>query len=291
VRELIEHPIRHPEIYRHLGVKPPTGVLLHGPPGTGKTLLANAIAGELGVPFISISAPEIVSGFSGQSEKRIRTLFQEAQSKAPCIVFIDEIDAITPKRDSAQREMERRCLQKTKEKGICSEQGIVLFCKNCCAAADVHGQSCARGRERRGAAAGDCGGGDEPARLARSRPPKSRQIRQRDRNGVRKKRQTQTMPKDGIRKWFCVVFEVLLFRVPDTEGRARILKVLTRKLRLDGEFDYEALARGTPGFVGADLAALVRDENTMIIARRRRRKIRGNEKKEGEKEGVCMFSC
>jgi ribosome biogenesis ATPase len=108
VRELIEHPIRHPEIYLHLGGEASTGVLLHGAPGTGKTLLANAIAGELGVPFLSISAPEIVSGFSGQSEKRIRSLFQEAQSKAPSIVFIDEIDAITPKRDSAQREMERR---------------------------------------------------------------------------------------------------------------------------------------------------------------------------------------
>eukprot|EP01135_Chromosphaera_perkinsii_P011203 Nk52_evm30s2356 gene=Nk52_evmTU30s2356 len=108
IRELIEYPLSHPEIYTHLGVEPPRGILLHGPPGCGKTLLANAIAGEMGVPFLKIAAPEVVSGMSGESEAKVRHLFKEAAELAPCLIFIDEIDAITPKRETAQREMERR---------------------------------------------------------------------------------------------------------------------------------------------------------------------------------------
>lgn len=107
--ELIGLPILHPEIYLSTGVEPPRGVLLYGPPGCGKTTIANALAGELQVPFINISAPSIVSGMSGESEKKLREIFEEAKTLAPCIIFMDEIDAITPKRDGgAQREMERR---------------------------------------------------------------------------------------------------------------------------------------------------------------------------------------
>lgn len=107
--EIIGLPILHPEIYISTGVEPPRGVLLYGPPGCGKTTLANALAGELKVPFFNISAPSIVSGMSGESEKKLRELFEEAKSVAPCLIFMDEIDAITPKRDGgAQREMERR---------------------------------------------------------------------------------------------------------------------------------------------------------------------------------------
>jgi ribosome biogenesis ATPase len=107
--ELIGLPILHPEIYLSTGVEPPRGVLLYGPPGCGKTTIANALAGELGVPFISISAPSIVSGMSGESEKKLREIFEDAKNIAPCLIFMDEIDSITPKRDGgAQREMERR---------------------------------------------------------------------------------------------------------------------------------------------------------------------------------------
>ncbi|TGZ84322.1 AAA-domain-containing protein [Ascodesmis nigricans] len=106
--EFVVLPLSKPEIYESLGVPFPRGVLLHGPPGCGKTYLANALAGELGMPFLSVSAPSIVSGMSGESEKKVRELFEEAREKAPCLVFLDEIDAITPKRESAQREMERR---------------------------------------------------------------------------------------------------------------------------------------------------------------------------------------
>ncbi|KAI8619370.1 P-loop containing nucleoside triphosphate hydrolase protein [Chytriomyces sp. MP71] len=108
VLQLIGMPLKHPEVYLHLGIQPPRGILLHGPPGCGKSMLANAIAGESQVPFIQISAPSIVSGMSGESEKKIREIFEEAKTHAPCILFIDEIDAITPKRETAQREMERR---------------------------------------------------------------------------------------------------------------------------------------------------------------------------------------
>lgn len=108
VLELIAMPLAHAEVYTHIRTETPRGVLLHGPPGCGKTMLANAIANEIGVPFISVSAPSVVSGMSGESEKKLRDIFDEAKSLAPCIVFLDEIDAITPKRESVQREMERR---------------------------------------------------------------------------------------------------------------------------------------------------------------------------------------
>ncbi|KAF6073552.1 nuclear VCP like [Phyllostomus discolor] len=100
--------MRHPEVYQHLGVVPPRGVLLHGPPGCGKTLLAHAIAGELDLPILKVAATEIVSGVSGESEQKLRGLFERAVSNAPCVLFIDEIDAITPKREVASKDMERR---------------------------------------------------------------------------------------------------------------------------------------------------------------------------------------
>ncbi|KAH3747440.1 hypothetical protein DPMN_181867, partial [Dreissena polymorpha] len=105
--KLLVH-MRHPEVYQQLGVTPPRGFLLHGPPGCGKTLLANAIAGELDLPILKLAATEIVSGVSGDSEAKIRDLFEKAQQNAPCIMFIDEIDSITPKRETASKDMERR---------------------------------------------------------------------------------------------------------------------------------------------------------------------------------------
>mmetsp|Transcript_30568 Transcript_30568/g.65881 ORF Transcript_30568/g.65881 Transcript_30568/m.65881 type:complete len:802 (+) Transcript_30568:227-2632(+) len=108
LRQLIVQPLLHPEVFSHLGVSPPTGVLLHGPPGSGKTKLAHAIAGTTNVSFFKVAATEIVSGMSGESEAKIRQLFQAAVAAAPALLFLDEVDAITPKRDSAGREMERR---------------------------------------------------------------------------------------------------------------------------------------------------------------------------------------
>ena len=108
LEDLIVLPLLKPDIYVTSKIQPPRGVLLHGPPGCGKTMIANAFAAELGVPFIALSAPSIVSGMSGESEKALRDHFDEAKKMAPCMIFIDEIDAITPKRESAQREMEKR---------------------------------------------------------------------------------------------------------------------------------------------------------------------------------------
>ncbi|GAA6091698.1 nuclear valosin-containing protein-like [Tachysurus ichikawai] len=100
--------MRHPEVYQQLGVVPPRGFLLHGPPGCGKTLLAQAVAGEMELPILKVSAPELVSGILVESEQKLRELFEQAVSSAPCILFIDEIDAITPKREVASKDMERR---------------------------------------------------------------------------------------------------------------------------------------------------------------------------------------
>ena len=108
IKEMIELPMRHPEIFEKLGIEPPKGVLLYGPPGTGKTLLAKAVANESNANFISISGPEIMSKFYGDSEARVREIFREAQEKAPSIIFIDEIDSIAPKREEVTGEVELR---------------------------------------------------------------------------------------------------------------------------------------------------------------------------------------
>ena len=108
VREMIELPLRHPEIFEKLGIEAPKGVLLYGPPGTGKTLLAKAVANESQAHFISISGPEIMSKFYGESEARLREIFKEAREKAPSIIFVDEIDSIAPKREEVTGEVERR---------------------------------------------------------------------------------------------------------------------------------------------------------------------------------------
>src|ERR687895_727334 len=108
VREMIELPLRHPELFKRLGVEAPKGVILHGPPGTGKTLLAKAVANETNANFYTIGGPEIMSKFYGESEERLRNVFQEAQKNAPSIIFIDELDSIAPKREEVSGEVERR---------------------------------------------------------------------------------------------------------------------------------------------------------------------------------------
>jgi len=108
VREMVELPLRHPSLFKHLGIDPPKGVLLRGPPGCGKTLLARAVANESEAFFISINGPEIMSKYYGESEKKLRKIFIEAEEKSPSIIFIDEIDAIAPKRETVTGEVERR---------------------------------------------------------------------------------------------------------------------------------------------------------------------------------------
>ncbi|KAK9325190.1 P-loop containing nucleoside triphosphate hydrolase protein [Lipomyces orientalis] len=212
--ELVGMPIMHPEIYLHTGIHPPRGVLLHGPPGCGKTMLANAIAGELGVPFISLSAPSIVSGMSGESEKRVREIFEEARSIAPCLIFLDEIDAITPKRESAQREMERRIVAQ------------LLTCMDDLSLEKTDGRVVMI-----------IGATNRPDSL----DPALRRAGRFDRE--------------------------IQMNVPDEISRESILRVLSRKLRLTGDFDFKALARMTSGYVGADLNALTTAAGIAAIKR------------------------
>src|SRR5437879_13514288 len=105
---MVELPLRHPELFQRLGIEPPKGVFLYGPPGCGKTLLAKGVANESDANFYVISGPEIISKFYGESEARLREIFQKAQEMAPSIIFIDEMDAIAPKREEVYGEVERR---------------------------------------------------------------------------------------------------------------------------------------------------------------------------------------
>ena len=129
LREMVEVPLRYPQLFEKLGVAPPRGVLLYGPPGTGKTLIARAVASEAGVQFFAVSAPEIVQKFYGESEAKLRELFERAQKQAPSIIFIDEIDAIAPRRDQVQGEVEKRVVAQllTLMDGIGSRGDVVVI--------------------------------------------------------------------------------------------------------------------------------------------------------------------
>uniref|UniRef100_A0A673BWI5 AAA+ ATPase domain-containing protein n=1 Tax=Sphaeramia orbicularis TaxID=375764 RepID=A0A673BWI5_9TELE len=204
VCKLLIH-MRHPEVYQQLGMVPPRGFLLHGPPGCGKTLLAQAVAGELELPMLKVSAPELVSGVSGESEQKLRELFDLAVSSSPCILFIDEIDSITPKREVASKDMERRIVAQ------------LLTCMDDLNSPTVTAQVLVIGATNR------------PDSL----DPALRRAGRFDRE--------------------------ICLGIPDEAARLRILKTLCRKLKLPEDFDYQQVARLTPGYVGADLMALCRE--------------------------------
>jgi len=129
IREMIEIPLRHPEIFERLGVEPPKGVLLYGPPGTGKTLIAKAVANEAGAHFISVAGPEFMSKFYGESEENLRKIFDDAEKNSPSIIFIDEIDAIAPKREQVVGEVERRVVSTllTQMDGLKSRGKVIVI--------------------------------------------------------------------------------------------------------------------------------------------------------------------
>ncbi|KAF5756764.1 putative AAA+ ATPase domain, ATPase, AAA-type, core, NVL2, nucleolin binding protein [Helianthus annuus] len=220
-------PLYHPELPRRLGVRPMSGILLHGPPGCGKTKLAHAIANETGVPFYKISATELVSGISGASEENIRDLFSKAYRTAPSIVFIDEIDAIASKRENLQREMERRIVTQ------------LMTCMD-----ESHRVSKPDGTSKNTETPND-----KPGYVlvigATNRPdavdPALRRPGRFDRE--------------------------ISLGVPDENARIKILTVLTRSLKLEGAFDLVKISRATPGFVGADLAALVNKAGNLAMKR------------------------
>ena len=210
IREMVELPLKHPELFRHLGIEPPKGVLLYGPPGCGKTLLAKAVANESNAHFISISGPEIMSKYYGESEKRLREIFEEAEKNAPSIIFIDEIDAIAPKREEVTGEVERRVVAQLLAlmDGLKGRGEVIVI-----------------------------GATNRPEAL----DPALRRPGRFDRE--------------------------IEIGVPDREGRKEILQIHTRNVPLADDVDLDELADITHGFVGADLAALVR-EAAMAALRR-----------------------
>lgn len=213
--EVVGMPILHPEIYLSTGIQPPRGVLLHGPPGCGKTTIANALAGDLGTSFINISAPSVVSGMSGESEKKIREIFDEAKSLAPCLIFIDEIDAITPKRDGgAQREMERRIVAQ------------LLTCMDELSLEKT--------------------GGKPVIVIGATNRPDSLDA--------------------ALRRAGRFDREICI-NVPSEPARLHILQNMTKDLKISGDLGLKELAKMTPGFVGADLKALVTSAGVAAIKR------------------------
>ncbi|XP_066908003.1 nuclear valosin-containing protein-like isoform X2 [Halyomorpha halys] len=212
ISELVIH-IKESDIYTELGVTPPRGFLLHGPPGCGKTLLAQAVAGELKVPLVRVSGPELVAGVSGESESRIRELFDSAAARAPCILFIDEIDAISPPRDVARREMERRIVAQ------------LLTCIDGLSEVEAGNKVIIIGATNR------------PDAL----DPALRRAGRFDR-------------------------EVCL-GIPDRAARKQILQVLTAGIKLSPDIDLDVLAAASPGYVGADLKALMSEAAIAAVNR------------------------
>ncbi|MEE8198520.1 MAG: CDC48 family AAA ATPase [Thermoplasmata archaeon] len=215
VREMIELPLKHPELFNRLGIDPPKGVLLYGPPGTGKTLIAKAVANEAGANFASIQGPEIMSKYYGQSEERLREKFEEAEKNAPSVLFIDELDSIAPKREEVTGEVERRVVAQllTLMDGLSGRGQVIVI-----------------GATNR----------EDAIDPALRRPGRfDREIE---------------------------------IGVPDRDGRMEVLQIHARGMPIEGESeDREALltemARITHGFVGADLAALVREAAMKALRR------------------------
>ncbi len=210
IREMVELPLRHPELFERLGIEPPKGVLLYGPPGTGKTLLAKAVANEANAHFIYLSGPEIMSKYYGQSEENLREIFKEAQENAPSIIFIDEIDSIAPKRDEVTGEVERRVVA----------QLLALM----------------DGLESRGKVV-VIGATNRPNAL----DPALRRPGRFDRE--------------------------IEIGIPDKNARREILEIHTRGVPLADDVNLDKLADMTHGYVGADLAALVKEAAMRALRR------------------------
>lgn len=210
IREMVELPLKHPELFKRLGIEPPKGVLLRGPPGCGKTLLAKAVANESQAHFISINGPEIMSKFYGESEKKLRSLFKEAEEKSPSIIFIDEIDAIAPKRENVTGEVERRV--------VAQLLGLM------------------DGLENRGRVV-IIGATNRPNAV----DPALRRPGRFDRE--------------------------LEIKVPNDAGRLEIFQIHTRNMPMDDTIKLQELARITHGYVGADIASLVREAGMAALRR------------------------
>ena len=265
VRELCEFPLVHPEVYDHLGVEPPRGILLHGPPGCGKTLLAHAIAGELGVPFFKVAAPEIISGMSGESEEKLRGLFRAAKRAAPSIIFIDEIDSIAPKRESTNRGMERR---------------IVAQLIACMDSLSDYGEK----RKPESASAPDAAETDVKSDANAGPPTDSKSVI------VIGATSTPDSLDSSLRRAGRFDREICM-GIPDVAAREHIFRVLVKQMRVPAGFDFRSIAVRTPGYVGADLGALVKEAAAAAVTRAldvRRIALDGDDDMEAESENAGL---
>ena len=270
IREMVELPLKHPELFERLGIEPPKGVLLYGPPGTGKTLLAKAVANEANAHFIAINGPEIMSKFYGESEERLRDIFKEAEDNAPAIIFIDEIDAIAPKREEVVGEVEKRVVSQllTLMDGLKSRGKVIVI------------------------AATNRPDALDPALRRPGRFDREIEVGVPDKQGRKEILQihTRSMPlePDYDKHAVLKVLEELEKRGSFEGGKLKKLMEAVEKARdenevkdaLKGESEIyaevrnrlidrmlEEIAEITHGFVGADLAALAR-EAAMVVLRR-----------------------
>ncbi len=263
IREMVELPLKHPELFERLGIDPPKGVLLYGPPGTGKTLLAKAVANEADAYFIAINGPEVMSKYYGESEQRIREVFEEAKKNAPAIIFIDEIDAIAPKREEVVGEVEKRvvsqlltCMDGLEARG----QVIVIGATNRPDAIDPALRRPGRFDREIEVPVPDEKGRKEILQIHTRRMPIKPPY---EKDFVIKALQRLARQKEGVKE----KVDDIIAKIRKLEKPEDIEKVIKeelgeyskeiRNLLIDEMFNY--LAGVTHGFVGADLAALCKE--------------------------------
>jgi ribosome biogenesis ATPase len=265
VKELVFYPVQLPTLYQQLGIHPPSGLLLHGPSGCGKTTLAMAIGGELDLPFFKVSGPELIGGTSGESETRIRELFDNAIRHAPSIVFIDAIDVIAGKREASQRGMDRRvvaqlfdCIDDIRNLGKVTNTNSVT--KNTLDIADplTNNEDAQQNTDVVPATS------DASSAI----PVVDKNADQQ--NTVRKHvifiaaTDKPDNVDPGVRGRFS---KELALPVPDAKARALILKLATNQMKVDNDVDFDVLGKSTPGFVGADLHALCSEAGVVAVKR------------------------
>lgn len=261
VKELVEWPLIHRRLYQHLGVDPPRGILLHGPPGCGKTLLAHAVAGELGVSFLRVSGPEIVSGMSGESERNLRGLFEEAKRKQPSIIFLDEIDAIASKREGASKEMERRIVSQ------------LLSC------IDNLGVPTELTDDKSGALEEQPLLSDGGSATPKPRTPEDTTRVSAPCVVILAATNRADALEPALRRAGRFDREIEL-GAPDEDARKAILEKLCARLTLEQDLNFEMLAKRTAGYVGADLQLLIKEAGLSCV----RRFVRMREQQKEEKE-------
>jgi len=268
IRELVFYPVQYPELYSLLGVSPPCGILLHGPSGCGKTLLATAIAGELGLPFFKASGPELVGGTSGESEERVRQMFESAAANAPSVLFIDGLDVIAGKKESSQRGMERRLVAQLFDsidfisalggKNTAAEREKEIMKEKAGLESNMNGTP---------APSNDTKPADTDGVTPVHNPAdESKETEQPGFKGVVLIAATNKAEAldPGVRGRFSK--EVAL-PVPDAPARAHILRLMTKQMRLCQSVDFAVLGKATPGFVGSDLQALAREAGMLAVTR------------------------